>query len=387
MPVKAKRWMKKMMKEYKKIKAVISGGGTGGHIFPAVSIADKLMEVNPDNEILFVGAEGKMEMDKIPAAGYRIEGLPIVGIQRKLNVRNVVNDLMVPFKLAESLSKAGKILDGFKPDVAIGVGGYASAPLLWKATSKGIPSLIQEQNGFAGLTNKMLGSRVQKICVAYEGMERFFPAGKICLSGNPIRSDIHPYSAEEKADALKFYGLDAGKKHLFITGGSLGAGTLNRAMKAWIEAGCPGGEDVEVIWQCGRYYKKDIDAFMKERDLPEIRHTDFIARMDYAYAAADVIVGRAGASSVSEICAARKAAVFVPSPNVAEDHQTHNAMALVRRGAALIVKDSAAQTELLATAMELLHDGKRREALENNAAQMARMEAAQTIVDEIYGLV
>ena len=373
--------------EYKKLRVIISGGGTGGHIFPAISIAGKLKEVNPETEILFVGAEGKMEMEKVPAAGYKIEGLPIAGLQRQLNWTNIKGNLSIPFKVAESLRRAGRILDDFRPDIAIGVGGYASAPLLWQATRKHIPTLIQEQNGFAGLTNKILGKRVDCICVAYDGMEKFFPADKIVFSGNPIRPVIHPYTAEDRAEGLAYYGLTEGKKHLFVVGGSLGAGTLNRAMRAWIEAGCPGGEDTEVIWQCGRYYKEGIDAFMKGRDLPQIHYTDFIARMDLAYACCDVLISRAGASSVSEICAARKAAIFVPSPNVAEDHQTHNAMALVRKDAALIVPDAEAAQRLLPTALELLGDSARIRALEHNVAPLARLDAAQTIVNEVYNLV
>jgi len=373
--------------EYKKLRVIISGGGTGGHIFPAVSIANKLKEVNPETEILFVGAEGKMEMEKVPAAGYKIVGLPIVGLQRQFNWANIKNDVQVPFKILQSISKAGKVIDEFKPDVAVGVGGYASAPLLWKATRKHIPSLIQEQNGFAGLTNKILAKRVGCICVAYDGMERFFPADKIVFSGNPIRKEIHQYSAEERAEGLDYYGFTEGKRHLLVVGGSLGSGTLNKSMKAWIEAGCPGGEDVEVLWQCGRYYKKGIDAFMEGRDLPNIKHSDFIGRMDLAYAAADVIISRSGASSISEICAAGKAAVFVPSPNVAEDHQTHNAMALVNKDAALIVRDAEAVEKLLPTTMELIHDGKKIAEIEKNVLPLARLDAAQTIVDEIYKLV
>ena len=373
--------------EYRKIRAIISGGGTGGHIFPAVSIADKLKEVNPETEILFVGAEGKMEMEKVPAAGYDIVGLPIVGLQRQLNWANIKNDIQVPFKLIASIRKAGRVIDSFNPDIVVGVGGYASAPLLWKATSKNVPTLIQEQNGFAGLTNKMLAKRVGRICVAYEGMEKFFPAEKIVMSGNPIRSDIHRYTEEDRRKGLEFYGLTEGKKHLLVVGGSLGAGTLNKSMRAWIEAGCPGGGDVEVIWQCGRYYKKSTDEFMAGRDLPQIQWSDFIARMDLAYAAADAVISRSGASSVSEICAAAKAAVFVPSPNVAEDHQTHNAMALVSRDAALMVRDAEAPVSLLPTAMELIHDSGRTARLENNAAAMAKTDAAQTIVDEIYKLI
>ena len=369
---------------YRKIRAIISGGGTGGHIFPAVSIAKKLMEVNPDTEILFVGAEGKMEMEKVPAEGFRIIGLPITGLQRQLNLHNVINDAKVPFKFLKSIRKAASIIDEFKPEIAIGVGGYASAPLLMAAVRKHIPSLIQEQNGFAGLTNKMLGPKVQSICVAYEGMERFFPAEKIVLSGNPIRPTMHPYTEMERLEGILTYGFDASRRHILVVGGSLGCGTLNNAMKSWIEAGCPGGEDVEVLWQCGRYYKKSIDDFMQGRNLPSILYSDFISRMDKAYAMADVIISRSGASSVSEICATAKAAIFVPSPNVAEDHQTHNAMALVHRDAAMLVKDAEASEKLMPAALELVHDRERIAVLEKNAAAMALPDAAGTIVDEIY---
>lgn len=373
--------------KYKKLRVIISGGGTGGHIFPAISIAGKLKEANPETEILFVGAEGRMEMEKVPAAGYEIVGLPMAGLQRQLNWEGLKHNVRVPGKLLRSIRKAGRVLDEFKPDIAIGVGGYASAPLLWQAERRKIPTLIQEQNGFAGLTNKILGKRAGCICVAYEGMEKFFPAEKIVFSGNPIRPEIHAYTAADRAEGLKFYGLSEGRRHLFIVGGSLGAGTLNRAMRAWIEAGCPGGEDVEVLWQCGKYYKKGIDEFMAGRELPQIRYTDFIGRMDLAYACADVLISRAGASSVSEICAAEKAAVFVPSPNVAEDHQTHNAMALVRKNAALIVRDAEAAEKLLPTALGLLHDEARIREIERNVAPLARLDAAQTIVDEVYKLI
>lgn len=376
-----------MIMAYKKLRVIVSGGGTGGHIFPAVSIADKLKEVNPETEILFVGAEGRMEMDKVPAAGYKIVGLPITGLQRQLTMSNIVNDIKVPFKLIKSLGMAARLLDEFKPDIAIGVGGYASAPLLWEATRKGIPTLIQEQNGFAGMTNRLLAKKVGSICVAYEGMEKFFPADKIIFSGNPIRSDIHPYTEEDRKKGFEFYGLSPEKKHLLIIGGSLGSGTLNRSMKAWIEAGCPGGEDVEVLWQCGKYYKAGIDGFMEGRDLPFIHHTDFIGRMDLAYASTDLLISRSGASSISEICAIGKAAVLVPSPNVAEDHQTHNAMALVRRDAGVLVKDSDAEKDLMATAMNLIHDREKIEIMERNVLHLARLDAAQTIVDEVYKLV
>ena len=375
--------------EQKAIRIIISGGGTGGHIFPAISIANKMKELNPDNEILFVGAEGKMEMEKVPAAGYRIVGLPIVGLQRQLNLKNLVNDLQVPLKILASVRKARKVIREFKPDIAIGVGGYASAPLLWAATRMHIPALIQEQNGFAGLTNKLLGKRVQSICVAYEGMERFFPADRIVLSGNPIRKEVSaPATPEMREEAFRFYGLERAKKHLFIVGGSLGSGTLNRAMRAWISAGCPGGEGVEVIWQCGRYYKAGVDAFMAEegakRNLSAIHHTDFIARMDLAYAAADVVISRSGASSVSELCAMGKAVVFVPSPNVAEDHQTHNAMALVRKDAAVMVRDADAVEKLLPTALELLGDPEKRSQMEANIRKLALPDAALTIAREAY---
>ena len=375
--------------DYKPIRAIISGGGTGGHIFPAVSIGHKLKELNPATEILFVGAEGKMEMEKVPAEGFRIVGLPIVGVQRKLTLKNIVNDLQVPFKVLGSVRRARKIIKEFKPDVVVGVGGYASAPLLWAATGMKIPAVIQEQNGFAGLTNKMLAKRVQSICVAYEGMERFFPKEQIVMSGHPIRKAVStPPTAEMKAEAMEFYGLDAAKRHLFVVGGSLGSGTLNRAMQHWIQDGCPGGENLEVIWQCGKYYKKEIDAFMEAHpDVKGIRHYDFIGRMDLAYAAADVVISRSGASTVSELCAMGKAAVFVPSPNVAEDHQTHNAMALVRKEAAMLVKDAEAVDELLPTAIDLANTPERIATLERNAEAMALRNAAQVICDEIYKLV
>ncbi|MBO7643778.1 MAG: undecaprenyldiphospho-muramoylpentapeptide beta-N-acetylglucosaminyltransferase [Bacteroidales bacterium] len=373
--------------EYKALRVIISGGGTGGHIFPAVSIAHKLKEVNPDTEILFVGAEGKMEMEKVPREGFKIIGLPIVGLQRQLTLKNILNDITVPFRFLGSIRMARKIIDGFLPDVAVGVGGYASAPLLMAATGKKLPCLIQEQNGFAGLTNKMLAKKVQSICVAYEGMEKFFPADRIVMSGNPIRPQIHQYTPEDRAAGLEFYGFSPLKRHILIIGGSLGSGTLNKAMKAWIEAGCPGGENVEILWQCGKYYKEGIDAFMADKNLPAIRHTDFISRMDLAYAMADVVISRSGASSVSEICAAAKAAVFVPSPNVAEDHQTHNAMALVNKDAALLVKDAEAPEKLMATALELVSNPDRVAVLERNAAAMALPDAAKTIVDEIYRIV
>lgn len=379
------------MTQYRKIKAIISGGGTGGHIFPALSIANKLKELNPETEILFVGAEGRMEMEKVPAAGYKIVGLPVAGLQRKLTLSNFA----LPFKVIRSVSMAKKIIREFKPDIAIGVGGYASAPLLWAAGRLGVPTLIQEQNGFAGLTNKILGKKADCICVAYDGMERFFPADKIVFTGNPIRKEIVPATAEMKAEAYEFYGLDPHKKHLFIVGGSLGSGTLNNAMKKWITDGCPGGEDMEIIWQCGKYYKPSVDAFMKEaaekglggKTLASITHSDFIKRMDLAYAAADVVISRSGASSISELCAAHKAAIFVPSPNVTEDHQTHNAMALVNKDAGLIVKDSEAAEKLMETACGLIDDPEKIALIEKNVAALAKTDAAMTIAEQVYRII
>ena len=375
--------------EYKPLRVIISGGGTGGHIFPAVSIANKLKQLCPQTEILFVGAEGKMEMEKVPAEGYKIVGLPIAGMQRRLSLKNLMNNLSVPFRVLESVAHARRIVKDFKPDVVVGVGGYASAPLLWAATGMKIPAVIQEQNGFAGMTNKILSKRVQSICVAYEGMEKFFPKEKIVLSGNPIRAAVsQPATPESKAEGIRFYGLSPEKKHLFIVGGSLGSGTLNRAVKHWIQDGCPDGEDIEIIWQCGKYYKKGIDEFMAAHpDVKGIQPYDFIGRMDLAYAAADAVISRSGASTVSELCAMGKATIFVPSPNVAEDHQTHNAMALVRRDAALIVKDADAMDELMPTAIGLLHSPERIATLEKNAESMALREAAQIICDEVYKLV
>lgn len=377
---------------YRKLRVIISGGGTGGHIFPAVSIAGKLKEVNPETEILFVGAEGKMEMEKVPAAGYEIVGLPVVGLQRQLNWKNICNDIQIPFKVIASLRKAGKVIDSFKPDLVIGVGGYASAPTLWMATAKHVPALIQEQNSYAGLTNKILAKRVGRICTAYEGMEKFFPADKITISGNPIRSNIREATPEMKAEAMEYYKLDPAKKHILIVGGSLGSGTLNKSMKAWISASCPGGEGVQIIWQCGKYYKAGVDSFMedaKAKGLPiaDIQHSDFIGRMDLAYAAADVVISRSGASSISELCVARKACIFVPSPNVAEDHQTHNAMALVSKGAALMVRDAEAVEKLMSTALGLVRDAEKISQIEENVVTLAKYDAAQTIVDEAYRLI
>ena len=373
----------------KKIRVIISGGGTGGHIFPALSIAGALKEMNPENEILFVGANGRMEMEKVPAAGYEIVGLDIQGFQRK----NLLKNAALPFKLLRAIRKSRRIIKKFQPDVAVGVGGYASAALLLAATQMGLPTLIQEQNGFAGMTNKLVGKKARKICVAYEGMERFFPADRIVFTGNPIRSGLVPATAESREAGLRQYGMSPDKKHILIIGGSLGSRTLNEAVLQWVEAGCPGGENVELLWQCGKYYKAETDARMKALEgkgnpvLPFIHHTDFIARMDLAYAMADVVISRSGASSISELCACAKASILVPSPNVTEDHQTFNAMALVRKDAAVLVRDAQAREQLMPEALALAADGPRIRRMEANALALARPDAARSIAEEIYKLV
>jgi len=353
---------------------IISGGGTGGHIFPAISIADALRRIEPECEILFVGALGRMEMDRVPLAGYEIIGLPVAGLQRKLSFSN----LMLPFKVARSVIKASEIISGFCPDVVVGVGGYASAPLLWAASLKKIPCLIQEQNSYAGLTNKILGKRAGKICVAYDDMERFFPAEKIVFTGNPIRQDIGPATAEQKAEGYKFYGLDPAKKTILVVGGSLGAATLNSAMKQWISDRSPVA-DCQVLWQSGSYYRESINTFMKEHKPSNVVNLEFIKRMDLAYAVADVIVSRAGAGTISELCVAGKATIFVPSPNVAEDHQRHNAMSLVSKGAAMMVLDSEAQDKLMDTAEALLANSERIAEMERNILRLAKKDAADEI--------
>ena len=366
----------------RKIKVIISGGGTGGHIFPALSIAESLKAVDPEIDILFVGALGKMEMEKVPAAGYPIKGLPVAGLQRKLSLKN----LALPFKLLKSLRLAGRILKEFKPDVAVGVGGFASAPLLWSASHRGIPTLIQEQNSFAGLTNRIVGKRARTICTAYEGMEKFFPKERIILTGNPIRKEIDRPTAAQRQEGLEFYGLDPQKKTLFVVGGSLGCRTLNRTMMRWIENG--GAEaGFQVIWQCGKYYKEEVDAFMAAHPAANVRHYDFIRRMDLAYAVADVIVSRAGAGTISELCVAGKATIFVPSPNVAEDHQTHNAMALVSRHAARMVRDAEAVDKLMESTAELLGNPDEIAELERNILTLARKDAGEVIAREVLKLI
>jgi len=361
------------------LRIIISGGGTGGHIFPAIAIAHALKKANAQNEILFVGALGRMEMEKVPAAGYRIVGLPISGLQRKLTLSN----LLVPFKALSSLFKARTILKNFKPHVAVGVGGYASGPLLFAASQMHIPSLIQEQNSYAGMTNKVLSKRAQKICVAYEGMEKYFPAAKLILTGNPVRQDITDLEGK-KAEALQHFGLDASKKTLLVIGGSLGARTVNESMEAGLKEIADG--EVQVLWQTGKYYYSRAVTAVEPYQNKGLRAFEFIQRMDLAYAAADVVVSRAGASSVSELCLAAKPSILVPSPNVAEDHQSKNATALVDRNAALLVKDSDAKEWLVKVAMELIKDNARQATLQLNIAKLALPGSADRIAEEIYSL-
>lgn len=360
---------------------IISGGGTGGHIFPAISIADALRAEDPECEILFVGAKGKMEMERVPKAGYKIIGLPVAGLQRKLSLKNLV----LPFKVLASIVKARSILRNFKPDVAVGVGGYASAPLLMAASKMGIPCLIQEQNSYAGLTNRKLAAHVQKICVAYDGMERFFPAEKIIFTGNPLRDDINPPTEAQRREGYEYYGLDPKKKTLFVVGGSLGARTLNESVQKWIvdkSAEAP----FQILWQSGKYYKDEVDAFLKEHPAANVKNLTFIDRMDLAYAVADVIVSRAGAGTISELCVEGKATIFVPSPIVAEDHQRHNAMALVDKGAAMMVLDAEAREKLMDTAEALLADRDKIASMEREILKLGKKRAAKDIADEVLKL-
>jgi len=357
-------------------KVIISGGGTGGHIFPAIAIANEIKRRNPQVDILFVGAEGKMEMEKVPQAGYKIIGLTIAGFQRKLTLSN----FLLPFKIIKSMMKAKRIIKEFQPQVVIGVGGYASGPTLKAATMLKVPCLVQEQNSFAGKTNKLLSKSVATICTAYEGLERFFPKEKIVLTGNPVRTEMVQIDGK-RTEAFEFYSFDPTKRTLLIIGGSLGARTLNEAMMNHFKL--LQENNVQVLWQCGKFYYESLKAQLQNEGLDGIHLTQFIARMDLAYAMADVIVSRAGAISVSELCLIQKPIILVPSPNVAEDHQTHNAMALVNKVAALLVKDSEAKEHLIPTAIKLLNDPDLQKELSLNIAQLAKPQATEHIVDEI----
>lgn len=362
------------------LRIIISGGGTGGHIFPAVAIANALKAKRPDTEILFVGALGRMEMQRVPAAGYNIKGLPICGFNRK----NLLKNFAVLFKLWKSQRIAKKIIKGFKPMVAVGVGGYASGPTLNQCASMGIPCLIQEQNSYAGVTNKLLAKKASKICVAYEGMERFFPKDKIVLTGNPVRQQLLDTQLT-KAEALRTFGLEPSKKTILIVGGSLGARTINDSVMAHLDELQNSG--VQVIWQTGKNYFENIKQQLAEKSpMPALKPTDFIADMGAAYRAADLVISRAGASSISEFCLIGKPVILVPSPNVAEDHQTKNAMALVNRQAAQFVSDAEAPQKLIPLALSTVKDDQILGQLSHNIKLMALRNSAETIANEVFAL-
>ena len=370
------------MAEQKPIRLIVSGGGTGGHIFPAVSIANAVKALRPDAEILFVGAEGRMEMQRVPAAGYKIVGLPVRGLIRPLwSPRNI--GVMRDFLKSRSMVK--HIIRDFKPQVAVGVGGYASAPTLKAAHSMGIPCLIQEQNSYAGVTNKSLAKAAQCICVAYDGMERFFPADRIIKTGNPVRQNLLDCTVSRE-DAVKSFGLDPERRTILIIGGSLGARTVNDSVLQHLED-IRNATGVQIIWQTGKIYSQSIhEALAKVDELPNLHVTDFISDMDCAYRAADLVISRAGASSISELCLLQKPCILVPSPNVAEDHQTKNAMALSTRGAALLVKDVEARNELISLALKTVEDKALLESLGQHAGELAYQNSAQRIAEEVIKL-
>ncbi len=357
---------------------MISGGGTGGHIYPAIAIAQSLQQMLKEVEILFVGAKGKMEMQKVPEAGFKIEGLWISGLQRRLTIKN----LLFPIKVIASLFKANSLLKKFKPDAVVGVGGYASGPLLFVANSKGVPTVIQEQNSYAGLTNKWLSKRADRICVAYPEMDRYFPADKLVLTGNPVRSNLE-LDQSKRAEAFRFFGLDEKKQTLLVIGGSLGARTINESVLkgiARIQA-----KDIQLIWQTGAFYYDELKEQVQENE--NIRIMAFLKEMHYGYAVADAVISRAGALSIAELMLTGKASILVPSPNVAEDHQTKNAMALVKQEAALLVKDAESREKLVDKAIDLLADKKKRKQLSESIHQMALKDASGRIAKEIIELI
>ncbi|GAB2605464.1 undecaprenyldiphospho-muramoylpentapeptide beta-N-acetylglucosaminyltransferase [Spirosoma areae] len=362
------------------MKVIISGGGTGGHIYPAIAIANELKAIDPTTEILFVGAEGKMEMEKVPRAGYTIVGLPVVGIKRELSLAN----LGFPLKLGRSLLRARQIVRDFQPDAAVGVGGYASGPLLLAASLKGIPTLIQEQNSYAGLTNKVLARWAKRICVAYPGMDAFFPAEKLKLTGNPVRSDIQ-FAGEQVEAGRQFFGLEVARPTLLIIGGSQGARTINESMEAGLPRFIDAG--VQVIWQTGPAFIERARTAVAAVGSRLLNAYDFIYEMDKAYAVADVVVSRAGALSVSELCLVGRPAILVPFPAAAEDHQTKNAMSLVENGAALLVNDRTAREELITAALDLLSNPVQQQQLSRQIKTLARPNAARDIADEVRKLI
>ena len=363
----------------KNIKVIVSGGGTGGHIFPAISIANAVKAQHPDAEILFVGAQGRMEMQRVPDAGYKIIGLPIQGFSRKNPFKNIV----VLYKIWKSQRLAKKIIKEFEPDVAVGVGGYASGPLLNQAAKMGVPTLIQEQNSYAGVTNKLLAKKAKRICVAYEGMERFFPKDKIIMTGNPVRQNLVDIKLS-KEEAAKAMGLDPDKKTILVIGGSLGARTVNESILQHVED-IRKATDVQVYWQHGKFYSEEIKAALAKIDkVDNLIASEFIKEMDKAYAAADLVISRAGASSISEICLLHKPSILVPSPNVAEDHQTKNAMALSNKAAAILVKDADARDTLVDVALKTVNEPETLKTLGENAGKMAFLDSANVIAKEVW---
>jgi UDP-N-acetylglucosamine--N-acetylmuramyl-(pentapeptide) pyrophosphoryl-undecaprenol N-acetylglucosamine transferase len=360
-----------------KYKFILSGGGTGGHIYPAIAIANELKSRFPDAEFLFVGAKDKMEMQKVPQAGYAIKGLWIAGLQRKLTFQNA----MFPIKLISSLLKSRTIIKGFKPDVVIGTGGFASGPLLQMANSMGIPTVIQEQNSFPGITNKLLSKKANKICVAYENLERFFPKGKMVLTGNPVRQDLIDIESK-RAEAIKYFNLDANKKTLLVLGGSLGARRVNQLIEKELQNITD--LNIQVIWQCGKLYLEDYKKYDKKENVQVLA---FIDRMDLVYAAADVVISRAGASSVSELSIVGKPVIFIPSPNVAEDHQTKNAQAIVDKNGALMIKESELEANFSTVFNHLIQDENQQNQLSQNIKKIAKVNATKDIVDEIVKLI
>ena len=368
------------MNEKRTYRIMISGGGTGGHIYPAISIAQALQAQLDAPEILFVGAKGRMEMKKVPDAGFQIVGLWISGLQRKLSIKN----LLFPLKVIASLMKSFSLIRKFKPDAVVGVGGYASGPLLYVASARDIPTLIQEQNSYAGLTNKWLARRVNKVCVAHEGMEKYFPASKLIVSGNPVRDGIVLEDSRKK-EAFDFFSFNTAKPTVFMVGGSLGAKTLNEAMLASLERFQ--NEDIQVIWQTGSFYFEEMKSRAAISTSSVVKIVDFLKEMDKAYAVADVVVSRAGALSIAELEQTGKATILIPSPNVAEDHQMLNAKALAEKEAAILIKDQDAVEHLAERTMKLLDDKEQRDLLAKNIKSMARLDAAKTIANEVIKLV
>lgn len=362
------------------LKIIVSGGGTGGHIFPAIAIANAIKILRPDAQFLFVGAEGKMEMEKVPAAGYKIEGLWISGFQRKLTMTN----LIFPFKLISSLIKAKRILKTFKPDAVIGTGGFASGPMLQVAANKGIVTLIQEQNSYPGITNKILSKKVNRICVAYSGMEKYFPREKILLTGNPIRQDILSLEGK-RIRGLESFGLDPDKKIILVIGGSLGARTINESILNCLEAFEK--NNIQLIWQTGKGFYETAKSAVAKYGGKGIKAFDFFLKMDYAYAVSDMVISRAGASSVSELCLVKKPCILIPSPNVAEDHQTKNAMALVTHNAAVLIKDSEARERLCKETITLINDVEQCYKLSENIGRLAFQDSANVIANEVLSLI